>query len=87
MSAVPTIEGAYSIEKYNGMDLVHQYYDLGVRAIALVWNPENALGAGTTGPVDMGSTELSVHFVKVRILQGKSPVKQLYSIFNRLIFL
>ena len=58
MVAVPTIEGAYSLEEDRGIELLNQYYDLGVRVVAYVWNPENALGAGTQGPKEKGLTSL-----------------------------
>jgi len=46
IAAVPTIEGAYSITKENRVDLVKQYYDLGVRAIGYTWNYSNDLAEG-----------------------------------------
>lgn len=46
ISAVLSIEGAYSLEPENGLELLEQYYDLGVRSIALTWNYSNALGEG-----------------------------------------
>lgn len=56
--AVPAIEGAYSLGEYNAIELLNQYYDLGVRVIAYVWNQENALGSGIEGPDNMGLTQL-----------------------------
>lgn len=46
ISAVLAVEGAYSLEKGNGKELLRQYNDLGVRAIGLTWNYSNALGEG-----------------------------------------
>lgn len=46
--AMPTLEGMYSFEEYNAQELLEQYYDLGIRTAAMVWNPPNALGAGTS---------------------------------------
>jgi membrane dipeptidase len=46
IAAVPTIEGAYSLEEHNAIGLLHQYYDLGVRAVGFTWNYSNALGEG-----------------------------------------
>lgn len=46
--AVPTLEGMYGFESFNAVELMRQYYDLGVRGMAIVWNPVNALGAGTS---------------------------------------
>src|SRR5699024_10971073 len=46
IAAVPTIEGAYSMEEHNGIGLLHQYNDLGIRAIGFNWNYSNALGEG-----------------------------------------
>jgi membrane dipeptidase len=49
ISAVLSIEGAYSLDEENGIELLHQYHDLGVRAIALTWNHSNVLGEGVNG--------------------------------------
>ena len=38
ISAVLSVEGAYSLEENAGIQLLRQYYDLGVRMIGLVWN-------------------------------------------------
>jgi membrane dipeptidase len=46
IAAVPTIEGAYSMEEGNAIGLLHQYNDLGIRAIGFNWNYSNALGEG-----------------------------------------
>ncbi|WP_339227144.1 dipeptidase [Oceanobacillus sp. FSL K6-2867] len=46
IAAVPTIEGAYSLEEHNAIELLHQYYDLGIKAIGFNWNYSNALGEG-----------------------------------------
>lgn len=46
IAAFPTIEGAYSLEKKNAIELLHQYYDLGIRAVGFTWNYSNALGEG-----------------------------------------
>lgn len=44
--AVPTMEGAYSLVKDNAMELLEQYYDLGVKVIGFTWNYSNDLGEG-----------------------------------------
>ena len=65
--AVPTLEGMYSFEDYNAHELLEQYYDLGIRAAAMVWNPANALAAGTSVANDApnaGLTELGKEMVK-----------------------
>ena len=46
IAGVPAIEGAYSLSKENGEELLNQYYDLGVRSIGFTWNYSNALGEG-----------------------------------------
>ncbi|MFA1822859.1 dipeptidase [Virgibacillus oceani] len=46
IAAVPTIEGAYSMEEDNAIGLLHQYNDLGIKAIGFNWNYSNALGEG-----------------------------------------
>ena len=49
VSAVLSVEGAYSLEKNNGIRLLRQYHDLGVRMMGLVWNHSNQLGEGVNG--------------------------------------
>lgn len=44
--AVPTIEGGYSFDKNNLKELLTQYNDLGIKAIAFNWNYSNNLGEG-----------------------------------------
>ncbi|SDI71494.1 dipeptidase [Natribacillus halophilus] len=46
IAAVPTIEGGYSMEEDNAIELLHQYDDLGVKALGFTWNYSNALGEG-----------------------------------------
>lgn len=41
-----SIEGAYSLSEESGLELLRQYYDLGIRMLALTWNYSNALGEG-----------------------------------------
>lgn len=65
LGILPTIEGAYSLGGENGEELLRQYYDLGVRVVAYVWNQENNLGAGTEGPDDMGLTQLGRDITKL----------------------
>ncbi len=65
--AVPSLEGMYSFEVYNAHELIRQYYDLGIRAMAIVWNPANALGAGTSIANDAsnaGLTPLGVDMIQ-----------------------
>ncbi len=67
---VPTIEGAYSLEEYNAIELLRQYYDLGIRAVGLCWSNSNSLGEGVNEryvdgtPSEGGLTELGVEVVK-----------------------
>jgi membrane dipeptidase len=66
IAAVPTVEGAYSLEEHNAIGLLHQYYDLGIRALGFTWNYSNALGEGANEvygdadrtPSEGGLTEL-----------------------------
>lgn len=66
IAAVPTIEGAYSLDEINWEELLKQYYDLGIRAIAFNWNYSNDLGEGCSRtyndeaetPTSGGLTEL-----------------------------
>ncbi|MFD2629954.1 dipeptidase [Oceanobacillus kapialis] len=46
IAAVPTIEGAYSLNEENALELTRQYKDLGVTTIGFTWNYSNALGEG-----------------------------------------
>ena len=67
---VPTIEGAYSLEEYNAIELLHQYYDLGIRVVGLCWSNSNSLGEGVNEryvdgtPSEGGLTELGAKVVK-----------------------
>ncbi len=46
IAAVPTIEGAYSLDENNAIELLRQYHDLGIMTIGFTWNYSNALGEG-----------------------------------------
>lgn len=46
IAAVPTIEGGYSLEEHNAIELLYQYDDLGIRVLGFTWNYSNALGEG-----------------------------------------
>ncbi|WP_346353343.1 dipeptidase [Azotosporobacter soli] len=46
IAAVASIEGAYSLKADNGIELLRQYNDLGVRAIVFTHNYSNDLGEG-----------------------------------------
>ncbi len=48
IGAILTIEGGYSLNKENSSELLKQYYDLGVRMLALTWNYSNELGEGAS---------------------------------------
>ncbi len=43
---IHTIEGGYALSQENAKYLLNQYEDLGVKAIALLWNFSNAIGEG-----------------------------------------
>ena len=72
IAAVPTIEGAYSINNKNGIELLRQYHDLGVMAIGFTWNYSNELGEGAYGsyadatgtPSSGGLTKLGEEIIK-----------------------
>lgn len=49
IAAVPTIEGAYSIDEDNYKGLLKQYHDLGIRVLGFTWNYANNLGEGASG--------------------------------------
>lgn len=44
--ALASLEGMYQFTTGNAVQLLHQYYDLGIRAAGIVWNTPNSLGAG-----------------------------------------
>lgn len=48
IAAVPTIEGAYSLNKENAIELIKQYYDLGIKVVGFTWNYSNELGEGAS---------------------------------------
>lgn len=48
IAAVPTIEGAYSLDDDHSLELLNQYNDLGIKAIGLTWNYSNKLGEGAS---------------------------------------
>lgn len=72
IAAIPSIEGAYSLDENNAMELLHQYHDLGIKAIGFNWNYSNALGEGANRvygdavktPSEGGLTELGSEVVK-----------------------
>src|SRR5699024_5825319 len=46
LGAIPTIEGAYGIDKDNYLELVKQWKDLNIKVIGFNWNYSNNLGEG-----------------------------------------
>ncbi len=48
IAAVSTIEGGYSFNEDNAIELLNQYYDLGVRVVGFNWNYSNYLGEGSS---------------------------------------
>ncbi|VEF46706.1 dipeptidase [Bacillus freudenreichii] len=72
IAAVPTIEGAYSMDEENAIELLHQYRDLGVTSIGFNWNYSNALGEGANRqyndpnrtPSEGGLTELGANVAR-----------------------
>src|SRR5699024_909316 len=46
IAAVPTIEGASSLDGNNALELLNQYHDLAITIIGFSWNYSNALGEG-----------------------------------------
>lgn len=66
IAAIPSIEGGYSLEEHNAIELLHQYDDLGIQALGFTWNYSNALGEGANEvygdpdrtPSEGGLTEL-----------------------------
>lgn len=74
IAAVPSIEGAYSMTKENGIELLKQYSDLGVKAIAFTWNFSNDLGEGANGVYDdAAATKSSGGLTSL----GKEAVKEM----------
>ena len=65
--AMASLEGMYGFNEKNAIELLAQYYDLGIRAAGIVWNAPNALGAGTHVPnhtADAGLTELGEEVIR-----------------------
>ncbi len=59
--ALAALEGMYQFGSDNALELLHQYYDLGIRAAGIVWNTPNSLGSGANVPnhaPDAGLTEV-----------------------------
>lgn len=46
IAGILTIEGAYGLNRQNGIELIRQYYDLGAKMLAPTWNYSNELGEG-----------------------------------------
>ncbi|MDR7855396.1 dipeptidase [Tissierella sp.] len=66
IAAVPTIEGGYSLDRDESLELLRQYNDLGIKAIALNWNFSNALGEGADRTYnDMSKTPSSGGLTKL----------------------
>jgi membrane dipeptidase len=55
IGALSSIEGAYSLNGETGIELLRQYFDLGVRMLAPTWNYSNALGEGVSEKYRDGS--------------------------------
>lgn len=72
IAAVATIEGAYGINEDNYLELLRQFYDIGIRVIAPTWNYSNHMGEGTSRcygdkektPSEGGLTELGEKLVE-----------------------
>ncbi|WP_010529771.1 dipeptidase [Lentibacillus jeotgali] len=72
IAAIPTIEGAYSLQEHNAKGLLHQYHDLGVKVLGFNWNYSNALGEGADRvygdpertPSEGGLTELGAEVAR-----------------------
>ncbi|ALX48858.1 dipeptidase [Lentibacillus amyloliquefaciens] len=72
IAAIPTIEGAYSLQEHNALGLLHQYNDLGVKVLGFNWNYSNALGEGADRvygdpektPSEGGLTELGAEVAR-----------------------
>lgn len=65
--ALASLEGMYQFTTGNAIELLHQYYDLGVRAAGIVWNNANSLGSGTNihnNAPDAGLTEIGKEVIR-----------------------
>lgn len=59
--ALASLEGMYQFGTVNAIELLHQYYDLGIRGAGIVWNSPNSLGSGANvhnDAPDAGLTEI-----------------------------
>ncbi|WP_366921578.1 dipeptidase [Metallumcola ferriviriculae] len=68
--AVAALEGADSLKPPHGINLLRQYYDLGVRIVALTWNYSNFLAVGYNDVVRQGPGRGLFQY-------GRSVVKEL----------
>ncbi len=70
VAALATIEGAYGINEDNYLELLRQFYDLGIGVIGLTWNYSNNIGEGCNRiygdktPSQGGLTNLGERVVK-----------------------
>ncbi len=55
IAAVLTMEGGDALKEPYGKELLHQFYDLGVRVLSLTWNNSNQLAEGLQGTFADGS--------------------------------
>lgn len=65
--ALASLEGMYQFTTGNAIELVHQYYDLGIRSAGIVWNTPNSLGSGTiahNNVPDAGLTEIGKEVIR-----------------------
>jgi len=65
--ALASLEGMYQFTTGNAIELLHQYYDLGIRAAGIVWNTPNSLGSGTlahNNDPDAGLTEIGKEVIR-----------------------
>jgi len=65
--ALASLEGMYQFTSGNAIELLHQYYDLGIRAAGIVWNTPNSLGSGANAHNhghDAGLTEIGQEVIR-----------------------
>ncbi len=65
--SIASLEGMYQFGTSNAIELLLQYYDLGIRSAGIVWNNPNSLGSGTNvanNVPDAGLTEIGKEVIR-----------------------
>lgn len=72
ISALATMEGAYGVNEGNYLELLKQFYDLGIRVIAPTWNYSNHIGEGCNkiyGDIDNTPSQGGLTKLGVKVIE------------------